>query len=89
MTEIFCTIFVDYQCQASFREKVTNLPEFCKWDNSIPFLFSVSKKILVSFDGTFSPKFPYKWYVVHLSDNRHRNFRADGGRSIFKEFGTE
>ena len=44
MTEIFCTIFVDYQCQASFREKVTNLPEFCKWDNSIPFLFSVSKK---------------------------------------------
>ena len=43
-TEIFCTICLDYQCQASSREKANNLPVFCKWYNSIPFLFSVPKK---------------------------------------------
>ena len=32
-TEIFCTICLDYQCQASCREKVKNLPVFCKWYN--------------------------------------------------------
>ena len=31
------------QC-ASCRKKVKNLPVFCKWYNSIPFLFSVPKK---------------------------------------------
>ena len=30
-TEIFCTIWSDYQCQASRREKVKNLPVLCKW----------------------------------------------------------
>ena len=40
----FCTICLDYQCQASRREKVKNLPVFCKWYNSIPSLFSVPKK---------------------------------------------
>ena len=59
-TEIFCTICLDYQCQASSREKAKNLPVFCKWYNSIPFLFSVPKNIPVPFDGNFSPKFPYK-----------------------------
>ena len=43
-TEIFCTICLDYQCQASSREKANNLPVFCKWNNSIPFLFLVPKK---------------------------------------------
>ena len=43
-TEIFCTICLDYQCQASSREKANNLPVFCKWYKSIPFLFSVPKK---------------------------------------------
>ena len=43
-TKISCTIFLDYQCQAPSREKAKNLPVFCKWYNSIPFLFSVPKK---------------------------------------------
>ena len=43
-TEIFCTICLDYQCQASCREKVKNVLVFCKWYNSIPSLFSASKK---------------------------------------------
>ena len=60
-TEIFYTICLDYQCQASCREKKKHLPVFCKWYNSIPFLFSVPKKVLVPFDGNFSLKFPYKW----------------------------
>ena len=61
--EIFCTICFDYQYQASCREKVKILPVFCKWCYSIPFLFSnsVAIKILVPFDGNFSPKFPYKF----------------------------
>ena len=29
-TEILCTICLDYPCQASCREKVKNLPVFCK-----------------------------------------------------------
>ena len=60
-TEIFSIICLDYQCQASCQEKEKNLPVFCKWYNSIPFLFSVPKKILLPFDGTFSVKFRYKW----------------------------
>ena len=40
----FCTICLDYQCQASCQEKAKNLPVFCKWYNSIPFLFLVPKK---------------------------------------------
>ena len=47
--------------QASCREKAKTLPVFCKWYNSILFLFSVPKKIPVPFDGHFSRKFPYKW----------------------------
>ena len=43
-TEIFCTSCWDYQCQASCRGNVKNLPLFCKWYNSIPFLFLVPKK---------------------------------------------
>ena len=54
----FC---LDYQCQALSRGKAESLPVFCKWYNSISFLFSVPKKIPVPFDGNFSPKFPYKW----------------------------
>ena len=42
-------------------EKATTLPVFCKWYNSIPFLFSVPKKIPVPFDGNFPPTFPCKW----------------------------
>ena len=60
-TEIVCITCLDYQCQASGREKAKNLPVFCKWYNSIPFLFSVPKKDPLPFDGRFSPKFPYKW----------------------------
>ena len=30
-TEIFCTICLDYQCQARSREKAKNLPVYCKW----------------------------------------------------------
>ena len=40
------------------ERKRKNLPVFCKWYNSIPFLFSVPQKIPVPFDGNFSPKFP-------------------------------
>ena len=50
-TEIFCTIGLDYQCQAS-REKEKNLLAFCKWFNSIPSLFSVQKKKNTSTDLT-------------------------------------
>ena len=62
-TEIFCTIcFMNYQCQASCREKVKNLLVFCKWYNSIPFLFLVPKKEnQYQLTENFSPKFPYKW----------------------------
>ena len=42
MTEIFSTICLDYQCQTSCREKLKNLPVFCKWHNSIKFLFSTT-----------------------------------------------
>ena len=44
-TEIFCTICLDYQCQASCREKVKIFSVFSKWYNSIPFLLSVPQKI--------------------------------------------
>ena len=40
----------------SSRDKAKNLPVFCKWYNSIPFLFSVPKKIPAPFDRNFSPK---------------------------------
>ena len=33
---------------------------FCKLYNSIPFLFSMQKKIPLPFDGNFSPQFLYK-----------------------------
>ena len=59
-TEIFCTICLDYQWKALSREREKNLPVFCKWYNSIPFLFSAPKKKPVPFDGNFSTKFPYK-----------------------------
>ena len=48
------------QWKALSREREKNLPVFCKWYNSIPFLFSVPKKKPVPFDGNFSTKFPYK-----------------------------
>ena len=64
-TKIFCTICLDYQCQASCREKAKNLRVFCKWYNSIPFLFSVPP--------------PKKQY--HLMEIFHRNFRTNGRRS--------
>ena len=51
---------LDYQWKALSRETAKNLPVFCKWYNSIPFPFSVPKKIPVPFDGNFSTKFPYK-----------------------------
>ena len=65
IVEIFCSICLDYQCQASCREKVKNLPVFCKWYNSIPFLFSVTKKK----------------YQYHLTKIFRRNFRTNGKRS--------
>lgn len=43
-TRIFCTICLDYLCQASCWEKWTNLLVFCYWYNSIPFPFSGPKK---------------------------------------------
>ena len=50
-----------------------NLLLFCEWYNSIPFLFSVSKKKPVPFDGK----------------SVHRNFRTNGKRSkwVRKEAG--
>lgn len=30
-TEIFCTIWLDYQCQDSSKEKTKNMPVFFKW----------------------------------------------------------
>ena len=40
------------------ERKRKNLRVFCKWYDSIPFLFSVPKKIRVPFDEIVSPKFP-------------------------------
>lgn len=45
---------MDHQCQASKQAK--HLPVFCKWCNSIPFLFSGRKK----------------YTSRHLSENLHR-----------------
>ena len=56
--EIFCSICLDYQCQASSREKAKNLPVFCKWYNSIQFLFSVTP-----------PPPPKKKYQYHFLEN--------------------
>ena len=70
-TEIVCTTCLDYQCQASGREKAKNLPVFCKWYNSIPFLFSLTKTK----------------YQQHLTEIFHRNFRAKGKRCKFGENG--
>ena len=39
------------------REKVKNLPVFCKWYTSIPFLFSLPKKIPVPFAENFHRNF--------------------------------
>ena len=58
-------ICVDNQFQASFGEKAKILPVFCKWQDSIPSLFSVRNK-----------NYPY-----HLLENFHRNFRKNGRRS--------
>ena len=69
MTEIVCTTCLDYQCQASGREKAKNLPVFCKWYNSIPFLFSLTKTK----------------YQQHLKEIFHRNSRTNGKRSKFGE----
>ena len=43
-TEIFCTICLDYQYQASSREKGKKLFVFCEWYNSIPFLIFENQK---------------------------------------------
>ena len=72
-TKIFCTICLDYQCQASCREKAKNLRVFCKWYNSIPFLFLVPPQKTVSFDGNFSPKFPYNGRRSRKELNSHWN----------------
>ena len=37
-------VWITSAMQASSPEKANNLPVFCKWNNSIPFLFSVQKK---------------------------------------------
>ena len=68
-TEIVCTTCLDYQCHATGREKAKNLPVFCKWYNSIPFLFSLTKTK----------------YQQHLTEIFHRNFRTNGKRSKFGE----
>ena len=62
-TEIFCTICLDYQCQASTREKAKNLPVFWKIKDTTQSrsCFRCPKQKPVPFDGNFSLKFPYKW----------------------------
>ena len=65
-TEIFCTFCLNYQCQASSREKAKSLPVFCKWYNSILFLFSEP---------------PPKKYQYHFTQFCHRNFATNGKRS--------
>ena len=45
--------------EASCPEKVKKLPVFLVQLNPVPVVGA--KKILVPFDGKFSPKFPYKW----------------------------
>ena len=55
--EIFCPICLHRQCQASSREKAKNLPVFCKWYNSFPFLFSVPKKYQYHLTKTFHRNF--------------------------------
>ena len=72
--KIFCTICLGYQCQASSRKKAKNLLLFCKWYNSIPFLFSVPKRVPVPFDGNFSPKFPYKWLALKVPPELFEQF---------------
>ena len=68
-TEIVCTTCLDYQCRASGREKAKNLLVFCRWYNSIPCLFSLTK--------TKNQQ--------HLKEIFHRNFRTNGKRSKFGE----
>ena len=53
-----------------FRSRESkNLPVFCKWYNSIPFLFSLTKTKCQQ----------------HLTEIFHRNFRTNGERSKFGE----
>ena len=68
-TEIVCTTCLDYQCQASSREKAKNLAVFCKWYNSIPFLFSLT----------------ITKCQQHLTEIFHRNSRTNGESSKFGE----
>ena len=64
-TKIFCTICLDYQCQASCRKKVKNLPVFLKMVQLNPILvFGAKKK-----------------YQYHLTEIFHQNFRTNGKRS--------
>ena len=60
-TEIFCTICLDYQCQASCREKVKFFRYFVNGVTQNPVPAFGAPKNTVPFDGNFSPKFPYKW----------------------------
>ena len=53
----FLRYLLDYYCQASCAEKAKTLLVFCKWYNSIPFLFSLARrKIPVPFARNFPPK---------------------------------
>ena len=76
-TEIFCTLCLDYQCQASCREKVNKLPVFCKWYNSIPFLFSVPEKyqyhVTEIFHRNFCTNGKRSWFTSFLK-NRTSKF---------------
>ena len=53
------------------ERKRKNLLVFCKWYNSIPFLFSVSKKYQYHLRGNFHRNFrtngkPSKWHVISM-----------------------
>ena len=66
----FSVPFVWITSASLHLEKAKTLPVFCKWYNSIPFLFSVPKKIPVPFDGNFPPKFSCKWEVLQIISAR-------------------
>ena len=57
----FSVPFVSITSTRLYVERKWNFIFICKLCYSIPFLFSVPIKILVPFDGNFSPKFPCKW----------------------------
>ena len=62
---------------ASSREKAKNLPVFCKWYNSIPFLFSVPKKYQHHLTEIFHRNFRKNGKRSKFGENGKRKRKTD------------